>query len=342
MTVEMTGAPSTREDQLARRGCLPGGLVARAEFLRRRLPARGRWSGATLSCSVRAGFEPLEPAGFELLAPLFGTPRPLFVGEILVLAAEIGDAQAELVFAVYRKDVIAIHRAAQRIGQVDARVALGQHVVGILRPPVHQPHDACGLRRHRLAVDRKLGNRLRRLHVLFHQQRRDRQHVAVVVEAVSRVVHGELIGRPRRHAEQVADGVVVFDAVEAPRGDASRDRFGLRRRGGETGQFLDPVDDSGALGIRQRLRRRRRHRSGRHLVEHVLPDRGMRRGGGRIAQRLEAQLAGLRLVAMASQAALGKHRQHVLLKFRCVRLRCLRLAVQRACGKTKRDRRTHE
>src|SRR5262249_9703210 len=56
--------------------------------------------------------------------------------------------------------------------------------------------------------------------VLLHEQRRQRQHVGDVVEAVADVVGGEVLGGVEIYADEVADGVVVFGAVEPANGDA--------------------------------------------------------------------------------------------------------------------------
>ena len=133
-------------------------------------PAAGPSSSTcATSCRSRAG----RSTGRQVRIHFFG-------------ASEIRDAETELIFAVHRERVAAIHRAAQRIRQPDALIAAGQHIVVILRTAVQQPDDQPGLGRQRFAIHRKARDVLRRLHVLFHQQRRDRQHVAVVVEAVSR------------------------------------------------------------------------------------------------------------------------------------------------------------
>ncbi len=72
--------------------------------------------------------------------------------------------------------------------------------------------------------------------VLLHEQVADRQDRAVVVEAVAGlVVLGELVGRAARGAEQVADGVVVFDPVEPPEGHVTGCERGLLTEGGVGG-----------------------------------------------------------------------------------------------------------
>ena len=69
---------------------------------------------------------------------------------------------------------------------------------------------------------------LRGRHVLLHQQRRQRQHVADGVEPEARIVLRKIVRRPERHAQQIANRVVVLAAVQAPGGDPPR--FGDARR----------------------------------------------------------------------------------------------------------------
>ncbi len=57
-------------------------------------------------------------------------------------------------------------------------------------------------------------DRVGRAQVLFEQQRRNRQHVAVIVEPIAGVIRWELVGRVVVHAEQVADRVPILDPVE--------------------------------------------------------------------------------------------------------------------------------
>ena len=66
------------------------------------------------------------------------------------------------------------------------------------------------------------------------QHRRERQHVADVVEAVADVVGGEVLGGLEIDADEVADGVVVLGAVEPADGDAA---------GVGLGVAVGPVED---------------------------------------------------------------------------------------------------
>ena len=57
--------------------------------------------------------------------------------------------------------------------------------------------------------------------VLLHQHRRDRQHVADVVEAVAEIVGGKVLLGAEFDAQQIADGVGVFGAIQAAGRDAA-------------------------------------------------------------------------------------------------------------------------
>jgi hypothetical protein len=150
MTVEITCATVDRQYQLARRRGLPRGFVARLQFFGRRLTPRPTGSSAwRRRCGPCRGrrFLPLEPPRLEELPPLLGATGSFFVGDVRVVAAEIRDAQPELVFTIDREREVAVHRATQRIRQIHSRIPFGEHVVRILRPPVHQPDEARGFRR---------------------------------------------------------------------------------------------------------------------------------------------------------------------------------------------------
>jgi hypothetical protein len=73
-------------------------------------------------------------------------------------------------------------------------------------------------RRGQRVGDQRLGGGL----VQLERQRRQAQHVGDVVEAVAAIVGGEVARRRERGAEQVADGVVVLDVVEAVQRDPAR------------------------------------------------------------------------------------------------------------------------
>ena len=130
---------------------------------------------------------------------------------------------------------------------------------------------------HRLA-DQGLGGAL----VELGLERREVEDVGDVVEAEADVVGGEVVGGGLGGEEEVADGVVVLDAVEAPEGDPAR---------------IDGVD---ALGV------------GLGLAAPA-GGRGVRRGreGGRVARR--GRVGGARVVlarrVVAAEEEEGRERE---------------------------------
>ena len=139
--------------------------------------------------------------------------------ELPAAVTVVGGAEAQFVLGVPREEVRAVQRAPHRVGQ---DVPGGQLVAGVVRAPAHVTGEQGRLGGQRLAEDRDAREPLRRGDVLLHQQRRHRQHVADVVEAVAGIVDGELVGRAAVDAEQAADRVVVLDPVEPPCGHAAR------------------------------------------------------------------------------------------------------------------------
>jgi hypothetical protein len=57
---------------------------------------------------------------------------------------------------------------------------------------------------------------------LLHEDGRERKNVADGVEAISGIVLREVFGGVYVDGQKVANGVVVFGAIEAARGDAAR------------------------------------------------------------------------------------------------------------------------
>ncbi len=142
--------------------------------------------------------------------------------------------------------------------------------------------------------------------VALHQHRRDRQHVADVVEAIAGVVLGEVVGRAEIHAKEIANGVVVLRAIQPPDGDAARIGHG---------GAIDPIDlevdprrhGGHRFGIGPRILLRR-HLAGANLRERLLP--GIRIAGHRVdgLERLEVQAAALAPLAMAGNAGVFEKR----------------------------------
>ena len=111
-------------------------------------------------------------------------------------------------------------RPSSSAGEPPLRVEL-LAVPGDDRPPRLGPGD-----------DRLLADRLGGLQVFFHQDRREAEHVADVVEAVADIVGREVVGRMEVDPDQVADRIVVFGAVEPADRDASRVEGPAAIRGG--------------------------------------------------------------------------------------------------------------
>ena len=70
-------------------------------------------------------------------------------------------------------------------------------------------------------ADDLLADLLGGIEIFFHEQRRDRQHVADVVEAVADIVRRKIVRRLEVDAEQIAHGVVVLRAIQSPDGDSA-------------------------------------------------------------------------------------------------------------------------
>ena len=145
---------------------------------------------------------------------------------------------------------------------------------------------------------------LRGCQIFFQQHRGQRQHVADVVKAVTGIVGGKIIRRLEVDAHQVANGIVVFGAVQPANGDAAGvgmvavafEDFGLNPGG----------DQLAFLGCRLRFFLRR------HLVRlEVLDHLGE---GFAVAQHrrlvsVNAQIeVALFLFAVAAEAIFAKHR----------------------------------
>ena len=159
-------------------------------------------------------------------------------------------------------------------------------------------------------LDDRLGGR----QVFLQKQRRHRQHVADVVEAVTDVVVGEVGGRFEVDANQVADRIVVLDPVEPANRDAA-----VVARAGAVEVFehavdgpRDEVDLGGCrprpaviLGL------------GRHLarLEHLhdlFPDVAVLEHRLRVPVLVERDIPFTLAAAVAGVAMLGEKRNDVL------------------------------
>jgi hypothetical protein len=163
------------------------------------------------------------------------------------------------------------------------------------------------LRRH----DRRLGDLLGGDQVLVHQQRRDRQNIADVVEAVADVVGREVVGGPQVEAREVTDGVVVLFAVEAAHGHAARViYFAVRLRD----RRVDPADQEVALGGRRLRHPRRRHVAGADVARHLFPHGAAFENRGRVLVAHQRQIGSRAPGAVARHAVPLHQRRDVLLE----------------------------
>ena len=54
---------------------------------------------------------------------------------------------------------------------------------------------------------------LRRLKIFFQEERRDGEHIANIIETVAGIVRGKFLGGIEIDAHQIADGVLIFNAI---------------------------------------------------------------------------------------------------------------------------------
>ncbi len=156
------------------------------------------------------------------------------------------------------------------------------------------------------AKERSPGNAIRRRHVLFHQHRRQRQHVSNVVEPVAGVVLREVVCRTRVDAQQLLDRVVVLVAIEPARGDAARIR--RCRRVDVLELFREPADDRRPRFFAGLLLFERRHLAAAQPADHFFPFVALGDERGEGLERLEVERVLLLLVAMAREAVLCEER----------------------------------
>ena len=193
----------------------------------------------------------------------------------------VGEAQAG--------DVVVEERRHARLDLRARRLEADQRRLEVAGPP-----------------ERGSGHPLRGRHVLLHQHRRQRQDVGDVVEAVAGVVLREVVGGAERHAQQIADGVVVLGPVQAPDGHASGIRPGQTI--GPLELVLDPAGDGRDLRLVRPAQGRRRHLAGAHLHHGLFPGRRVTDDGGRRLERLEVDVGVLEAGAVAQVAVPGQER----------------------------------
>ena len=138
--------------------------------------------------------------------------------------------------------------------------------------------------------------------VFLHQDRRERQHVGDVVEAVTGIVLREVVCGSDVHAQQFFDRVVVLGAVQAARGHPAGIR--RRRRVNPTQLARQPRGHGLTLLFGRLLLLERRHLAAPELADDLVPLITMfdeRRGR---LERLEVEVVLLLLLAVAGEAVL--------------------------------------
>ena len=187
---------------------------------------------------------------------------------------------------LHRMQQLAIHPKAHFHRRGISRTLAGQanadHIFGI---PIHPMRSLDGAavdpphsfifrvifrfdrtRRQWIATDRPRRDALSRTQILIHQHRRDRQHIANIVEPVAGIVAGEITLRVEVHRQQVADRIGILVAIQSPGSHAAG--VGLDAR-------IRPVELSGQKAeesIKIRLRHSRQP-FGRHLpIAYLLDD----------------------------------------------------------------------
>ena len=166
----------------------------------------------------------------------------------------------------------------------------------------------------RTAADRARGDLFGRGQVLLHERRRDREHVADVVEAVARIVGREFVGRAEVDPEQIADRVGVLDAVQAVDRDVAGIRLELPIVAREL--TLDIRDQRRPLAGRERLLVGWRHVPRFQLLDNQFPRVAFGRDRRGIRECREVQ-AGVRLLLVVAAAAdFVEHRADVAIERR--------------------------
>ena len=209
----------------------------------------------------------------DLLGPAAGLHLQRLRAHRLAVHHEVDDGRLVAGIAdahqVGAEDVFALARGVKGRGQrrvvEDPHLILGatarEHVV-----PIDIEHIELLLRRRHGAFGDDLGRGDEPLQV----DRRERQHIADVVEAVARIIGGEIDGEIAFDVAQVTDGVVVLRVVEAADGHlAGVDFFPGHRLTEQAFDLLLQLVDL-RLG-RSRLAFRRGHLAGGHLREQLAP-----------------------------------------------------------------------
>ena len=207
-------------------------------------------------------------------------------------------------------DVLAFDRHAvngvERVRQAQAGdVVIERERPRVAAAPAFGPQARQGRLQRRRAEQRHARDVVRGRQVLLHQHRRQRQHVGDVVEPVAGVVLREVVGGTHLDAEQIANRVVVFVAVETAGGHTTRIR---RRHAVDAGELtLEPGGNRLALRFLGLLFLERRHLAAPQHADDVFPMIALADQRLRRLERLEVQaVLGFALVAVAAEAVFGE------------------------------------
>ena len=235
-------------------------------------------------------------------------------------------------FHLHRMQQLAIHPKAHFHRRGISRTLAGQanadHIFGIPIHPmrsldgaaVDPPHSLIfrvifrldWTRRQRIATDRPRRDALSRTQILFHKHRRDRQHIANIVEPVAGIVAGEITLRVEVHRQQVADRIGILVAIQSPGSHAAG--VGLHARIG----LFELTRHKSQESIDIRLRRARqalgRHFSVADLLDDTVPRLATFHKGTRRAERRQIQVARSHPVIVATGATACKNRLDCLVE----------------------------
>ena len=194
----------------------------------------------------------------------------------------------------------------ERVRQAQAGdVVVERERARVAAAPAFGPQPRQGRLQRRRAEQRHARDVVRGRQVLLHQHRRQRQHVGDVVEPVAGIVLREVVGGTHLDAEQIANRVVVFVAVETAGGHPARIR---RRHAVDAGELtLEPGGNRLALRFLGLLFFERRHLAAPQHADDVFPMIALADQRLRRLERLEVQaVLGFALVAVAAEAVLGE------------------------------------
>ena len=138
--------------------------------------------------------------------------------------------------------------------------------------------------------------------VLLHQERGDVHRLADIVEAVRRRIRREHLLKIDVNAEQIADGVLILDAVEAAQNRATVRELGGRSLG------VDPLGERLNVFLRRSRFRLRRHLPRPHALSHREPAFPIRRVVEVGPEFVQAEMAFRLRAGVALLTMLGKER----------------------------------